>query len=306
MRAICIRHYGGPEVLELVDTPQPVPVSGQVLIRVEAAAVNPADGKWRDGMFARIMPDALPMIPGYDIAGIVTKTCPNGPPAGTRVAAMLDPVSKGGYAEFAVAPIDALAIIPDTLGLDQAAAAPTAGLTGLQIAERVANVQPGQTILVTGALGMVGRIALHYASKRGAKVVAAVRQESGQAARDAGADAVIVLDENPPADMLFDHVLDTVGGPDVANLCRQLQTGGSIVTVATTPIEGPDLPAEPQFYGVENNGTDLTRILADMAKGELVIPVELTLPLEQAATAQSMVDAGKREGKIILLPQRPA
>lgn len=300
MRAIQLHRYGGPEVLELCEIARPEPAAGQVLLRVRAAAVNPADGKWRDGMFAQLTPDALPMVPGYDVAGEVESTASEAFPKGTRIAAMLDAVAKGAYAEYAVVAESALARIPEGMSYEQAAAAPTACLTGLQMVERAANVQAGDRVLVTGALGMVGRTAMHFALAKGAQVVAAVRPAKAQAALDAGAQDAIAIGEETPAGTQFDHVIDTVGGAQVAQLCRALKPGGTIITAATTPIPPEGLPAEPQFYAVASDGADLARILAEIDNGTLPVPIEATLPLEQASQAQALVDGGGRSGKIIL------
>lgn len=301
MKAIQFDKYGGTDVLQLVDAPTPRASAKQVLIRVEASGVNPADGKWRQGMFAQLLPDSLPMIPGYDVAGTIVDCGDSILPPGTRVAAMLDPISKGGYAQFALADPAWLAIIPDAVSFMDAAAAPTACLTGLQVVEEAVDVKSGQSVLISGATGMVGRVALRYALHRGAQVHALVRESARDAALALGAHVVLSPGHDLPDDLAFDHVIDTIGGEKMVPFCRRLRPSGKLVTVATTPIPAGDLPVAPAFYAVHPSAEQLTRILSDIANGTLVIPVERTLPLAQAGEAHRLVDAGGRCGKIVLL-----
>jgi NADPH2:quinone reductase len=223
MKAIVINRHGGPEVLEAVEMASPTLQPGEILVRVAAAAVNPADYKWRAGLFATFMPVSFPHVLGYDVAGEVVAGTGFSP--GTRVFGMLDPLRKGGYAEYVATSAALLAPMPDELDFPTAAAIPTAGLTGLQMVERGVDVQPGQTILVTGATGAVGRVALHAAKARGAHVVAAVRAVHGDAARALVADAVVALGEEDWHGDVFHHILDTVGGDAVSRLCQHLKPG---------------------------------------------------------------------------------
>jgi NADPH:quinone reductase len=133
MRAILMDGYGGPDVLHLGATHIPAPGPGELLIRVAAVGVNPADAKWRSGMFKSFCPLRFPHIPGYDVAGTTE-------PGGMRVAAMLDSLRQGAYAEYAAATAEHVAAIPDELGFEAAAAVSTPGLTGVQMIEEHLNV----------------------------------------------------------------------------------------------------------------------------------------------------------------------
>ena len=186
MKAIVVAGHGGPEVLEPADLPSPQPQPGEALLRILAAAVNPADGKWRAGLFESFAPLGFPHILGYDVAGEVIGG--EGFAPGARVFGMLDPFRKGGYAEQVAVAADHLALVPDGLDLPTAAAIPTAGLTGLQMVERGLDLQAGQRLMLTGALGAVGRFALFAAKERGVHVTAAVRAVPLQGGGPIGAE----------------------------------------------------------------------------------------------------------------------
>ncbi|HZU65236.1 MAG TPA: NADP-dependent oxidoreductase [Novosphingobium sp.] len=304
MRAIVMTAYGDADVLRLAVLPVPAPGPGEVLVRVRAAAVNPADGKWRAGLFAAMAPLSLPHVLGYDIAGEVVAG--DGFAVGAQVFGMLDPFRKGGYAEYAVARAADLALMPPGMAAATAAAIPTAGLTGRQMAAALA-LRPGQQVLVTGAVGAVGRFALHATRAAGAQVVAAVRPGQQAAALAAGAASAAPLEggewqEKDWQGAPFDHVLDTVGGAAVGRWCRHLRPGGRILSAATTPIAGEHLPAVPEFFTVAPSAGDLAALGRAVAAGEVAVPVACCLPLAAAATAQRQVEAGGLAGKIVLLP----
>lgn len=302
MRAVVIDRYGDLDVLEPRDLPEPVRGPGEILIRIAAVGVNPADGKWRSGMFASMVPLVFPHILGYDVAGTVEESDDPELPVGARVAAILDPVRKGGYAELVATARVNVGRLPDGLDFAVAAAVPTPGLTGAQMVEEHLDVRAGDRVLVTGAAGFVGRFAIRAAKVRGAQVVAAVRRGQESRARHYGADTVVVLGAEPPEALGFDHVVDTVGGDEVAALCRLLTKGGRIRTAATTPIPAAGLLDEPQFCAVHPDPRRLEELLADVAAARVPVEVERRLPLEEAAAAQRLVDAGGRSGKVVLIP----
>jgi len=304
MQVIQFDHYGDVDVLYRAEVATPAPGPGAVRVRVAAAAVNPADVKWRQGMFKDFAPIGFPHVLGYDIAGTVDAVGPevSGLKPGDRVFAMLDAFTKGGYAEYAVVPAGDVALIPEGLDFATAAALPTAALTGVQLIEDHLRPTPGQTVLITGAAGAVGRFAIAAARKLGARVVAAVRRTQAEEARALGADEVIALGEAEWTGAPFDHVADTVGGPAVAALCRHLAPGGLIRTVATTPIDPAGLSTEPVFIGVQRDAKKLAEIGRLVAAGEVPAPVAKRLPLAEAAQAHRLVEAGGNAGKIILEP----
>jgi NADPH:quinone reductase-like Zn-dependent oxidoreductase len=301
MRVVRFDDYGPAEVLYLADVPTPTPGPGELLVRVAAAGVNPADGKWRDGMFKSFIPIGLPHVPGYDIAGTVEAVGDgvDGFRPGDRVTGLLGNTTHGGYADYAVAEAHACARVPASLDLGIAAALPVAALTGVQMIEEQIKPARGESVLVTGAVGAVGRFIVHAALAKGAKVIAAVRPSQAEEARALGASEVIALDGDA-SNLIFDLVADTVGGPAVTVLCRRLRPGGRICTAATDLIDPAGLAAEPVFIFLHQDGPRLQRIVEEVAAGAIPVPIARRLPLAAAAEAQTLTAAGGLGGKIIL------
>ena len=300
MKAIEFDKHGPPEVLTLVEKALPLPGPGQVQLRVAAAGVNPADYKWRNGFNLRYMPLPLPYIPGYDVAGEITAIGKDvtGFAVGNRIVATV----MSGYAEFAVANADHCALLPANVDFVQAAALPTAALTGVEMVEEGIAPADGQTVLVTGATGGVGRFAARAAQLLGARVIVAVRDDYAEEARGLGFKEVIGFKSSISDSQRFDHVADTVGGPDVARLCRNVVPGGKIITVATTPIDAQGLPATPQMFGYHGDGKRLARIVKDVASGAITMPVARTFPLTAAPDAHRLLEAAGIRGRVVLLP----
>lgn len=303
MRAILMNDYGGPEVLQLGEAPMPEPAAGEVRVKTAAIGVNPADWKRRSGWFRAVMPLSFPHIPGSDVAGTVDAVGGGVDDlrSGDRIALLMPIMKQGAYAEYVVAPANEVSKIPDALEFASAAALPTPGLTGVQLIEEHIRALPGQTVLVTGAVGAVGRVALYTAQRMGIRVVAAVRARQAAEARALGAEETIVLGEDWHG-AAFDAVADTVGGPDVAKLCRSVKPDGVIATVSTTPIDPAGLPSKPIFVALHSDRDQLARLAQDVARGKLTIPVAKRLPLERAAEAHRLVEAGGQGGKVVIEP----
>jgi NADPH:quinone reductase-like Zn-dependent oxidoreductase len=299
MRAIQFSEYGSPEVLQLVDVDAPSPGKGELKIKTLATGVNPADFKWRGGLFQQVMPLQLPHIVGYDVAGVVSEVGEDVTDfrVGDRVTASV----QRGYAEFVTTPASFCAKVPDDLEIAEAAALPCAALTGVQLIEDGLRPTPGQTVLITGAVGSVGRFAVHAALSLGVRVVAAVRPSQFDEVRAMGVDTIIDLGSGTAGDLSFDHVADTVGGPAVAGLCKNLVPGGSILTVATTPVNPEGLAATPTFFGFHPDGERLAALIRDVVSGKVSMPVARRLPLTDAAEAHRLAEAGGLGGKVILI-----
>lgn len=234
MKAVRFSAYGGPEVLDYSTMARPVPGPGEVLIKVLAAGVNPADYKFRAGALAGHRPKVLPLIPGMDVAGTVVERGANVDhlAVGDAVFAMLPPSRLGGYAEYVAASAGFFASMPDGITPHDAAALPTAALTGVELVEDDLGVQPGQRLLVIGALGAVGRAAIFAGRRRGAHVTAAVRGE--RLGEMTFADKVI--DAGQPCDDAFDAIADTVGGEAALAFVKNLRPGGALSSVSTVRV----------------------------------------------------------------------
>jgi NADPH:quinone reductase-like Zn-dependent oxidoreductase len=199
MKTIVMYRYGGPEVLRYEDIPTPVPGRGEVLLRVVGTSFNPGDATVRAGHagpYAR----RFPLVAGFDAAGIVAALGPgvHGHSVGDRVIAYLIRSQDGATGEFATAPSDQLAAAPTRIPLATAAAFPVAGLTAWQAIHENLEVRPGQRILINGAGGGVGRLAVQFAKLAGATVIGVAGPASVEAAHTAGADEVIRLHLRPP------------------------------------------------------------------------------------------------------------
>lgn len=300
MRVMQFEQYGAPEVLRLAEAEVPNPGAGQIQIRVAAIGVNPADFKWRQGMFRERVPVKLPYVVGYDVAGVVSAVgqgVSSFSPRDRVVASV-----RSAYAEYAIANVTACARLADGFDFVTAASLPCAALTGVQMIKDGVRPAPGQTVLITGATGAVGRFAVHAAVGLGAKVIAAVRPIYFEEARGLGAHEVVSLEGEVSEKMTFDHVADSVGGAAVAKLCRRLAPGGSIITVSTTPIDPTGLSATPTFFAYRTEGSDLEYILREVACGEIDMPIARRLPLTSAAEAHRLMEGGGLKGKIVLEP----
>lgn len=304
MKVVQFSEYGAPEVLQVAEAPVPATPSGAVRVRVRAAAVNPADTKWRAGLFRTMSDIQLPHVVGYDIAGEIEAIGDGvgGLSLGDRVFAKLDPVTKGGYAEYVVLPASSAVPMPVELDFATAAAIPTAGLTGTQMIESYAQPEIGAVVLVTGAVGAVGRFAVLAARKRGLRVVGAVKPAQADEARALGVDDVLLLGAPSWEGPAFDVVLDTIGGAAAGQLCRHLAPGGRIFTAATTPIEAPSLATTPVFVMIQGDPARLADLARAVAAKEISIPIARRLPLDRAAEAHRLVEAGGTGGKVILEP----
>ena len=211
MRAIVVHQYGGPEVLKFEDYPDPVPGPGEVLVRVAAASVNPIDYKRRAGLTKDFYPLKFPGLIGVDMAGTVVKIGSGVEDfsVGDQVFAMAD----NTYAELCVVKAAVLAKVPNGLDLIQAAALPLVTTTGNQLL-LATEIKAGQTVLIVGAAGNVGRSAAFTAKQRGAVVIAGVLKSQMDGAKSIGADRVVATDDDTAIANLppLDAVADAVGG----------------------------------------------------------------------------------------------
>jgi NADPH:quinone reductase-like Zn-dependent oxidoreductase len=301
MKAIVVHEYGGPEVLKFEEYPDPVPGPGEVLVRVAAASVNPIDYKRRAGLTKDFYPMHFPSLIGVDMAGTVVKVGPGVEAftAGNQVFAMAD----NTYAELCAAKADILADIPVGLDLIQAAALPLVTVTGNQLLAAT-GIEAGQTVLVVGAVGNVGRSAVFTAKERGATVIAGVLKKQVNAAKTVGADQVIATDDDTAIANLppLDAVADAVGGRTAEMLIAKVKPGGVFASVAGTPQNAAEYPSVKAVFVFSKFDRETLQFMAEAVRdGRLVIPISKRLPLSEAAEAQAAAEKGGI-GKILLVP----
>jgi NADPH:quinone reductase-like Zn-dependent oxidoreductase len=270
-------------------------------VKVAATSVNPIDWKIRRGNLQGTLTLQLPIIPGRDVAGEVVAVgagVSNFKP-GQKVMAL----TNHTYAELVVVPSTALATVPDGLELQQAGALPLVITTGAELIEHV-GPHSSQTVLVTGALGGVGRTAVYVATERGARVIAGVRERQKTQAQALGANQVIAIDSDSEIRSLpdLDAIADTVDGEVIAKLIAKLKQGGVLGSVLGQPkaAEGKDIRVAA--FSVQPNPTVLARLAEAVRKGNLIIPIVKTFKLREAAAAQKLAEEGKVAGKITLIP----
>ena len=237
MKASVLHEYGVPSKLRYEDFADPSPGPGEVRVRVLAASVNPVDWKMRSGEAKEMFPVEFPAVLGRDVAGVVESLGPNvtGFKEGDKVFAM----ARATYAELCVIPAATLAHIPEGLEMTLAGALPLVALTADQLIREATEVQKGQTILLTGATGSVGRCALFCALELGAKVIAGVRKKQIEEARSLGAVSAIDLDDEHELARigLLDGVADTVGGKLAPRLLSKVKPGGTFGSVLGPPAD---------------------------------------------------------------------
>jgi NADPH:quinone reductase-like Zn-dependent oxidoreductase len=301
MKAVVLHEYGGPENLKYEDIADPVAGEGEVLVRLAATSVNPVDYKMRSGAAKERFPVTFPGILGRDIAGLVRALGPgvSGFAPGDKVMAL----GHASYAELAVVKAEDLTLVPDGLDLVEAAALPLVTLTGEQLVTRGTGIKSGETILVSGAVGSVGRSAVWTAKKAGAKVIAGVRKNQVEEAKEIGADEVIALDDTSAMEKLgfVDAVADTVGGKTAEALMVKVKQGGVFASVLGPPGNAkmnPTVQVKP--VGAVPDAKKLRELAEDVAAKRFTIPIDRMIPLEDAGEGQEAAEKGGI-GKVLLL-----
>lgn len=300
MKAMVLAGYGGVEQLELREIAEPRPGPGEVKVRVAAASVNPIDWKLRSGAARAMMPLDFPAVLGRDVSGEVVEVGPGitALSVGDRVLGLV----WRGYAEQVVARADAFARLPPGLDLQSAAALPLVVLTGAQLIEEAVRPKKGDTLLVTGALGGVGRTAVYVSKLRGARVIAGVRARQKAEAAGLGADQVVAIDDDaeiaglPP----LDAIADTVGHETIAKLLERLKPGGTLGSVLGEPPAARGKSIVVRAFMAHPDAKRLGELAMAVARGDLKIPIAVRLPLRQAAEAQSLAERGGAGGKVLL------
>ena len=298
MKAVRFHAYGDAGVLRCEDAPMPVAAEGELVIKVHAAGVNPADVQFRRGDYQAVVPLPLPFILGWDVAGTVVGS-------GEPVFAMADMSRNGAYAEYISVHAAHVARAPARLALEHAAGVPLAALTAWKALFDIAHLQAGQSVLVHAGAGGVGLFAIQLAHRAGARVITTASVANHGLLRRLGAEVLIDYRTADFSEGLkdIDVVLDTIGGPTRERSWPVLRQGGILVAVAMPP---PD-EAVAQRLGVRTamvtvlpDGDRLAEIGRLIDTGELEVVIDSEFPLDRAADAHRRIEQHHARGKIIL------
>ncbi|WP_411126579.1 NADP-dependent oxidoreductase [Streptomyces sp. x-19] len=304
MKAITLQQYGGPVDLELTELPTPKVAPGEVLVRVKAAGVNPADWKLAAGYLDDVMEAHFPFIPGWEVSGVVEARGFDATEfeVGDEVMGYIckDWAQNGGYAELVSAPVRTLARKPESLNWLQAAGLPLAGLTAYQAIQRL-GIGTGDTVLIHAASGGVGSFGVQIAVARGARVIGTASEHNHHYLRGLGAEPVTYGDSlsdrvRELAPDGVDAALDFFGGDAVTvsqEVLKNPKRVASIVDTTVTEKGGHLVWARPSSY-------DLAALCSLADSGKLSVTVDRTFPLAEAADAWQAVQEGHTRGKIVL------
>ena len=306
MKAIVIDGYGDAGVLKYVEVAKPVPSNNEVLIRVEATALNPLDSKIRSGYLQAVMPISFPFVPGWEAAGVIEATGKNvtSLKAGDEVYTRTNFRKAGAYAEYMTADENEVALKPKSLSFVESAAMPLVAGAAFAILFKAAKIKEGQRIFILGAAGSVGLFAVQMAKSAGAYVIGTATGDDIAILRSLGIDEVIDYKKVDYADGVsnIDLALDLAGGPAYEILWKTLKKGGTLLSTTMQPS-----PETAKEYGVnasqvitetDKAALEEIAVLADRAK--LIPRVGKVFPLSEAATAHALMDDRNISGKIIL------
>ncbi len=331
MKAFVLTRYGGPEGTEMRDVARPVAGSGEVLIRVEAAGLNPVDFKTRDGQLKPILRYDPPAIMGNELAGVVETVGAGvtGFAPGDRVFARTPKEAMGALARYAAVPADCVAKMPPGLSFEEAAGVPLAGLTALQALRDELGVGPGSRVLITGGAGGVGTLAIQIAKWLGADVVTTASPRGRDLVIRLGADRVIDYTSQKFEEHLYglDGVFDLIGAETLRRAFRVVKPGGTVVSIAGMPepeTARKDLGGKPllaamfwaasfglrraaarqkvryRYLFMHPSGKELAELAAAIADGRLEPVIDRIFPFEKVAEAFSYLEEGHAKGKVVV------
>ncbi len=304
MKAMVAHQYGGPEVLKYEDVPLPEPKENEILVRVIASGVNPADPLILNGKYAKEFGTHLPLVLGYDMAGVVVKT-------GAKVTKLKvgDPIYAyllwgGGWAEYCISNEGESAIKPKSLSFIEASAVPLAALTAWQALIDIAKLESGQTVLIHGGSGGVGSFAIQIAKARGARVIATASTANQGLLKQLGADVAVDYTKQKFEEIAHDVdvVLDPVGRDTLARSYSVVKKGGIVVTIVSRcdeaelkkhEIRGASLSSHPE-------ATELAEITKLIDAGKIRPIVTQVLPVADAAKAVAQAETHHTRGKLVL------
>jgi NADPH:quinone reductase-like Zn-dependent oxidoreductase len=301
MKAVLLHSYGGVDQLVYEEVPIPLAAAGEVLVKLIATSVNPIDLKMRRGDVKDRMPLQFPAILGRDLAGEVVALGEG--VTSVKVDTLVLAMANRTYAEYVTCKAEALAHMPVALNPTEAGVLPLVLLTGAQLVEKGISPRSGERLLVTGALGSVGRTAVHVARKHGAYVIAGVRASQRSEAEKLGADLVVAVDNEQEVRSLkdLDAVADTVGHDVIDRLIPQIRKGGVLASVVGKPksAEGRDLQVNAVV--AQPDAKRLEQLAGEIAGREFTIPIAKRMKLAEIRQAQELAEKGGA-GKILITP----
>ena len=304
MKAVVAHEYGAPDVLKFEEVPRPEPKENEALVRVIASSVNPADPLTLSGKYAREFGTHLPLIPGYDIAGIVEKTGANVTKLKVGNAVYGYPTFGGGWAEYVTVKEWEVAAKPASLSFVEAAAVPMGALTAWQALVDTAQLHAGQMILIHGGSGGVGGFAVQIAKARGARVIATASTANQDLLKQLGADVAVDYTKTRFEEIAkdVDAVLDPVGKDTLARSYAVVKKGGIVMSLVARPD-----PAELAKRGIRGaaisvhpDAEDLAEIAHLIDAGKIKPVVTQVLPLSEAIAAQQQAETHHTRGKVVL------
>ena len=303
MRVIQVYSYGGPEQLKLEQKPRPEPQAGEVLLRVHAAGVNPVDWKIRQGLLKDFMPVTFPYTPGIEVAGVVEDVGP-GVTASEIGQAVFGQSARGAYAEYITAPVEALALKPETLSFAEAATVPVGATTAWRALFEHGGLQAGQRVLIQGAAGGVGLFAVQFAKWKGAQVIGTASTANLDFVRGLGADTVVDYTTTPVESVIqdVDLVLDGIGAETLISSLAVIKRGGTLISIA-----GPPSQETAKARGVHATmirsqpSRELLQIVTRLIdEGRLKVTAGKTFPLSEVQQAHEYSRSGHGRGRIVL------
>lgn len=312
MQAVVLPNVGPPEVLKLVQRPRPTPGRGMVLIEMRATTVSPLDCQERAGRVSRLIPGGRPEILGHDVCGIVTALGEGVKKltVGTEVIGLRALQNPGTYAEFVTLPADAVTRKPGKLPFSASAALPLSGTVALQAIRDRGRLQSGQALLVNGAAGGIGSLAVQLGKALGAVVTGVCSGDSSELVGSLGADEVIDFEKEDLATLTgtFDVVLDTSGQLTLEGCRKMLRPQGRFIPIVPSGralwdslmsrfFGGPQT-VPPPLVQPRRSDLELLTELAD--SGKLRPVIDKIFPLAQVAQAHRLVEEGRPRGRVVL------
>lgn len=304
MKAVKINEYGDGSVLDYADVERPAPKANEVLVKVHVAAVNPVDWKIRDGL-GEIFGLKFPIILGCEIAGTIEEVGGDVESfnKGDAVYGYIG-THIGGYAEYAVAKAEEIALKPESLDFENTAAVALGALVSRQAMFDLANLQSGQKVLITGASGSVGSMAVQLAKAKGAFVIGTASGKNEEFVRSLGADEFIDYTKQKFEEIVkdVDVVFDTVGGDTLERAFQTLKKGGFLVTTVQPPMEekAKEFDVKAVMVEAQPSAQQLAEINQLISEGKLKTHVGTVLPLAEVKKAHELSKSGRAFGKIVL------